>query len=342
MQKRKVAVLGATGMVGQIYVSMLAEHPWFDVVALAASERSVGKTYAEAAKWYRDTPIPERMRDVRLLPLDADVIAQTGASIVFSAVPSEAAFEIEKALSARGLRVVADTAVHRMEPQIPLIVPEVNHHHLEAIRNPDAGFIVSCANCSTVGLVMTLAGLQRRIGLEKVYVSTMQAVSGAGYSGVPSMAILDNVIPFIRNEEEKIARETLKILGSYQGEFKQADFTVLASCARVGVLDGHSEAVFAELSRDTDLEEVRAAIASLEPLPGLPSAPNPPVVLRDEPDRPQPRLDRMTGRGMATTVGRLRLDGRTLRYNLLSHNTIRGAAGNAILIAELLVSKGLA
>ncbi len=331
MRRRRVAVLGATGMVGQSYLLKLEQHPWFEVVALAASPRSAGRRYLEAASWVQQEGIPAAFTGMELLPPSAAAIRASGAELVFSALPSEAARELESELATSGLQVVAATAAHRMDPEVPLVIPEVNGEAVSALSGP--GYIVSSPNCSTIGLAMTLAPLQRHLGLSRVCVTTLQAVSGAGYRGVPSMAILDNVVPYIANEEEKIRRETHKILG--------ADFEIYAQCTRVPVLAGHLETVFAELAAEVELPRLRELITDLPAL-GLPSSPERPLLLREETDRPQTRLDREAGGGMTTSLGRLRLEGRMLRYVLLSHNTVRGAAGNAILIAELLVSRGLA
>ena len=254
-----------------------------------------------------------------------------------------------------GLAVVADTSAHRMDQHVPLIIPEVNARHLIALRGQrknGKGFIVTGPNCTTIGLAMSLKPIHSEFGLRRVLVSTMQALSGAGFYGVPSMAIIDNLIPYIKNEEEKIAQELLKILGDYKGSFSFAKIKVGASCHRVGVLDGHTEAVFLETIKNASPEGVKECMRRFEGEPQklkLPSAPFPPVVVREEPDRPQPRLDRLSGaperaKGMATVVGRVRAESALdngIKYVVLSHNTIRGAAGNAILIAELLKAKEL-
>ena len=357
MERTKVIVCGATGMVGQIYVAQLATHPWFELVGVAASERSAGRPYADAARWYIPGDIPPAARAMTVLPCSAEAVLATGATLAFCALPSDVAGPVESSLAAAGLAVVADTAAHRMDAGVPLVVPEVNAEHLAAVparsSRGRAGFIVTGPNCSTAGLVLSLKPLQDAFGIRRVVVVTMQALSGAGYAGVPSMAIVDNLIPFIRGEEEKMARETQKMLGSWTGaSFEPAAVPVSASCNRVAVLEGHTESVLVELGQPASPADVEAAMQAFRGEPQrlrLPTAPDQPVIVRPEPDRPQPRLDRLTGtperaRGMAAVVGRIRSDpafSTGIRYTVLSHNTIRGAAGNAILTAELLAARGL-
>lgn len=357
MERTKAVVCGATGMVGQIYVAMLSNHPWFELVGVAASERSAGRQYGEVARWYIPGEMPETARSMTVLPCTVDAIAATGATLVFSALPSEVAGPVEQSLADAGMVVVADTASHRMDEDVPLLVPEVNAEHLEALsmqrHGGRHGFIVTGPNCSTAGLILSLKPLQLAFGIRRVIVVTMQALSGAGYAGVPSMAIIDNLIPFIKNEEEKIARETQKMLGLWTGSaFQPADIPVSASCNRVAVLEGHTESVLVELDRPAGPDEVSSALRDFQGEPQrlhLPTAPEHPIIVRREADRPQPRLDRLAGeperaRGMSAVVGRIRSDpafATGIKYTVLSHNTIRGAAGNAILTAELLAAKGL-
>lgn len=357
MERTKAVVCGATGMVGQVYVAMLSDHPWFELVGVAASERSAGRRYGDAARWYIPGEIPDVARSMTVLPCTADAVTATGATLVFSALPSDVAGPMEHSLAEAGMAVVADTASHRMDADVPLIVPEVNADHLAALSVQRAGgrkgFIVTGPNCSTAALILSLKPLQAAFGIRRVIVVTMQALSGAGYAGVPSMAIVDNLIPFIRNEEEKIARETQKMLGSWSdGSFQPADIPVSASCNRVAVLEGHTESVLVELDRFASPEEVEQVLRDFQGEPQrlhLPTAPEHPVIVRAEPDRPQPRLDRLAGeparaRGMTAVAGRIRRDPAFvtgIKYTVLSHNTIRGAAGNAILTAELLAAKGL-
>lgn len=357
MERTKAVVCGATGMVGQIYVAMLSNHPWFELVGVAASERSAGKRYEDVARWYIAGEIPAAARVMTVLPCTTEAIAATGATLVFSALPSEVAGPIERSLADAGMAVVADTASHRMDPDVPLLVPEVNADHLDALSTQRTGnrrgFIVTGPNCSTAGLILSLKPLQTAYGIRRVVVTTMQALSGAGYAGVPSMAIVDNLIPFIKGEEEKIVRETRKMLGSWLDEdFRPADIAVSASCNRVAVLEGHTESVLVELDRPASPEEVEGTMRNFQGEPQrlhLPTAPDHPIIVRSESDRPQPRLDRLAGeparaRGMAAVVGRIRSDpafATGIKYTVLSHNTIRGAAGNAVLTAELLAAKGL-
>ncbi len=329
---------------------MLKDHPWFEIAALSASSASVGKRYREAAKWVLDQEMPD-IAELRVVPAKAEAFRDAGVELVFSALPSEVAKGVESEMASAGLNVVADTSAHRMDPDVPLLIPEVNSSHLEALRLQKKGKMVTGPNCTTIGLAISLKPIQERFGLRRVLVSTMQALSGAGFFGVPSMAILDNLIPYIRNEEEKLQQELLKILGTYSGSFRFADFKVGASCHRVGVLDGHTEAVFVETVEPASPEEVVVCMREFEGEPQrlkLPTAPCPPIIVREEPDRPQPRLDRLSGaperaRGMPAVVGRVRSEGALdngIKYVMLSHNTVRGAAGNAILIAELLKAKG--
>jgi len=355
MDKIKVGILGSTGLVGQRYVSMLSSHPWFEVAAVSASSASVGKSYKEAAKWVLDKDMPERESEMRIVGAKPTAMKTEGIGLVFSALPSEVAKIVESEMVKAGLAVVADTSAHRMDRDVPLMIPEVNAGHLIALhyqRRKGKGFIVTGPNCTTIGLAMSLKPLQAEFGIRRVLVSTMQALSGAGFHGVPSMAIIDNLIPYIKNEEEKVVQELLKILGNYKGGFSFAKIKVGASCHRVGVLDGHTEAVFLETVKSVSPERVKECMRIFEGEPQklkLPSAPFPPIVVREELDRPQPRLDRLAGtperaKGMATVVGRIRAESALdngIKYVVLSHNTIRGAAGNAILIAELLKAKEL-
>ncbi|MCA9833723.1 MAG: aspartate-semialdehyde dehydrogenase [Thermomicrobiales bacterium] len=342
-----VAVLGATGNVGQRFIQLLQDHPWFRVAELVASERSAGKKFSDATVWRLGAEMPEAVRDMTVLDYSADL----QSVVAFSGLPSEVAGEIETRLAANGIAVVSNTATHRMEPDVPLIIPEVNADHLAAIKTQQAnrgwkGFITTNSNCSVMHLVLTLKPLQDAFGLKKVLVTTMQAVSGAGYPGVPSLDMIDNVVPYIGSEEEKMETEAMKMLGGFvDGAFNTADFVLSAHCNRVPVRDGHTECVSIELGSDATPADVIATFESFRALPqelGLPSAPARPVVVRYEDNRPQPQLDRDTERGMASVVGRVRpCPVLGLKYVLLGHNTIRGAAGAGILNAELLKAKGL-
>jgi len=343
--KQPIGILGATGMVGQRYIQLLENHPWFEVTWLAASDRSSGKTYGEAAKWRLDTPLPERIAKMTVAAAEPE-----GApKIVFASVDAAIAREMEPRFAAAGCAVLSNSSAFRMTPNVPLVIPEINAEHLHLIeeqpwRQQSGGYMVTNPNCSTIGLVMALKPLEERFGIEQIFVTTMQAVSGAGYPGVPSMDILGNVVPFIGSEEEKMEEETLKLLGTLEGHaVTPLAARITAHCNRVAVEDGHTECVSLKLAKKATREEILAAWAEFNPLAGqeLPTAPNPPVYYAPQNDRPQPRLDRNRGDGMAVTVGRLRPCGLLdWKFVALSHNTIRGAAGATILNAELLASLG--
>ncbi len=339
-----VAVLGATGLVGQRLVSLLAGHPWFELVEVAASTRSAGRPYAEAVSWQLPGPVPEPARSLEVLPADP---RRVRAPLVFSALDAAAAAEVEHRFSADGRLVVSNARTHRMAPRVPLVVPEVNPDHLAALEEQrGSGGIVTNPNCSVIALVLPLAPIHERWGVRRMVVTTLQAASGAGYPGVPSLELVDNVVPEIPGEEEKIEREPRKILGAWEGgRFREAEVVVSAATHRVPVRDGHLLAVSIETDRPADPAEVAATLAGFrrEGVTGvLPSAPDPPIVVTDAPGRPQPRLDREAGAGMAVTVGRIRpCPVLGLRLEALGHNTIRGAAGGTLLLAELLRSRGL-
>ncbi len=341
--KIPVAVLGATGSVGQRFVTLLARHPWFEIAALTASERSAGRPYREAVSWAQEEPLPASVAAMEVLPTALPLPCR----LAFSALGSKAAREVELELAKAGHFVVSNAGSHRMDPDVPLVVPEVNPDHLEMVRfQGHEGALVTNPNCSTIGLILALKPLVDAFGVSQVQVVTLQALSGAGLPGVPSMSVVDNLIPFIPREEEKIESEGRKILGRRdRGSIIPASLVVSAQVNRVPVIDGHTECVSVKLSRDVSCQEVAAALRGFTAAPqelDLPSAPTPPILVRDEPDRPQPRLDRGRGGGMAVTVGRLRpcpiLD---FKFVALSHNTLRGAAGGALLVAELAVAKGL-
>jgi aspartate-semialdehyde dehydrogenase len=348
--KYPIGILGATGMVGQRFIQLLENHPWFEIAWLAASDRSSGKLYGEAAKWRLDTPLPERIARMRVSVAEPPGAEPAGApKIIFAALDAEIAREMEPKFAAAGCAVVSNSSAYRMASNVPLVIPEVNAEHLHLIeeqpwRKESGGYMVTNPNCSAIGLVLALKPLEERFGIEKIFVTTMQAVSGAGYPGVPSMDILGNVVPFIKNEEEKMQAETLKLLGKLTGTTVTPLVAGMsAHCNRVAVEDGHTESVSIKLARPATREEVLAAWAEFKPLAGqkLPMAPEQPVEWAPEEDRPQPRLDKNRGRGMAVTVGRLRPCGLLdWKFTVLSHNTVRGAAGAAILNAELLASLG--
>ncbi|MGK2856866.1 MAG: aspartate-semialdehyde dehydrogenase [Thermoanaerobaculia bacterium] len=352
-----VAVLGATGSVGQRFVQLLEGHPWFRLHEVVASEKSTGKPYSEAASWRLDTPLPEEAATLRLKPLHAEL----ESAIMFSGLDSSVAGEAEDFYANRGGVVVTNSKNHRMDADVPLLIPEINADHLGAIehqrrRRGGKGYIVTNPNCSVVGIAMALAPIVRQHGVDAVQVTTMQAISGAGYSGVASYAILDNVIPFIKDEEGKVESEPQKILGRWDGEtFLPLEMTISAQCNRVPVIDGHFFTISLRFRNSDDLrrhfpiesliDDTHRAIENFEGEPqrlGLPSAPKQAVAFIDGNDRPQPRLDRGLGNGMTVSVGRIRpcpvLD---IRMVGLVHNTIRGAAGAALLNAELLKAKGL-
>ena len=345
-KKFRVGILGATGMVGQRFIQLLENHPQFAITALAASDRSQGKKFQDACTWRLSGEMPAFAKEMTVAapepPLDCELI--------FSSLPGDIARESEGAFARAGFPVISNSSAFRMDRDVPLLIPEINHEHLALIevqrkQRGQQGYIVTNPNCSTIMLALALAPLQREFGVESVVATTMQALSGAGFPGVPSLAISDNVLPFIEGEEEKIEQETLKILGEFKGaEIDEAKMAVSAQCHRVAVSDGHLAAVRVKLARTAALEELKDAFASFTALPqelGLHSAPENPIVVRDEPDRPQPRLDRDAGNGMSITIGRIQPD-KVLDYRFvaLSHNTIRGAAGAAILNAELLIATG--
>jgi aspartate-semialdehyde dehydrogenase len=346
-RKYRVGILGATGTVGQRFIQLLENHPQFELTALAASDRSQGKVYSEACAWRLPGEMPE---SVRSLPVEPPA-PPLDCEIVFSSLPGEIARETEESFARAGYAVISNSSALRMDEDVPLLIPEVNHEHLallDAQRNTRGfgrGMIVTNPNCSTIMLALALAPLHARFRVEAVVATTLQALSGAGYPGVASLDITDNVLPFIGGEEEKIEGETLKILGRFDGSrVEPAPFKVSAQCHRVAVSDGHMAAVRVKLARDAEPEEVREAFASFTSLPQelkLHTAPARPVIVRDERDRPQPRLDRDAGGGMSVTVGRIRRDNvLDYRFVALSHNTVRGAAGAAILNAELLAATG--
>jgi aspartate-semialdehyde dehydrogenase len=332
-----VGVLGATGAVGQRFVELLADHPWFNLTTLAASDRSAGKPYEKVVNWRLDTPFPEKIARLNVRPTTPK--GAKDVDLVFSALPAEIATDVESEFADAGIAVCSNASSHRMEPDIPLVVPEVNPDHLGLIdvqrdKGRD-GFIVTNPNCSTIVMVMALAPL-RSFRFTDVRVATMQAISGAGFAGVAAMAIYDNVIPYIGKEEEKMETESLKIMGTFKGKkVENAPFSVSASCHRVPVIDGHTMALWVDIKEP--VEELKKAFLTYKPpIKGLPTQPEKSVLLMEEPDRPQPRLDRMRGRGMTVSVGRLR---EGIRFVAMGHNTIRGAAGASVLNAELITKK---
>ena len=344
--KLSVGILGATGIVGQRFIQLLEHHPWFEVSWLAASDRSEGRPYAEAARWRLKTAIPDRVAQMTVSP----ATPKGAPKIIFAALDASIAKDLEPQFAAAGCAVVSNSSALRMQSDVPLVIPEVNADHIRLIetqqwRRASGGFAVTNPNCSAIGLVLALAPLHQRFGLETVMAVTMQAVSGAGYPGVASLDILGNVIPYIAKEEEKMEEETQKLLGTLNGAgIIPAPFAMSAQCNRVAVEDGHTESVSIRLKKKAQAEEIIAAWNDFRAEPQqlhLPSAPAKPVIYLNSVDRPQPRLDVDSGGGMTTSVGRLRkCNVLEWKFTVLSHNTIRGAAGAALLNAELLKAKG--
>ncbi len=346
MAEIPVAILGATGAVGQRFIQLLTDHPWFEIAALAASERSAGRRYADACRWIITGDPPPSVSEMTVSSLEPTLPAR----IVFSALPAGVAHEVEPLFAQAGYVVCSNASAFRYEPDVPLVIPEVNYTHLMLVERQRAergwpGFIVTSPNCTTTGIVMPLKPLDAAFGLRKVFAVTMQAVSGAGYPGVPSLDILDNVVPYIGGEEEKIENETRLLLGHIEdGRRIEADIAISSQANRVPVLEGHTVCLSLGFEQRPTVEEAIAALADFcgaDVVRELPSAPEHPILVRREPDRPQPRRDRDAEGGMAVTVGRVRecplLD---LRLVSVSHNTLRGAASGSILNAELLVAEG--
>ncbi len=342
MRKYRVGILGATGTVGQRFIQLLEGHPQFEVTALAASDRSAGKLYAEACAWKLNGSIPEGVRGIVVEPIEPPLDCE----LVFSGLPSSVARETEEAFARAGFPVISNSSCYRMDEDVPLLIAEINADHVRLIemqrqkRGFGKGFIVTNPNCAVVSFAPPLAAVHRKFGVESAVVTTMQAISGAGYPGVASMDIIDNVLPYIAGEEPKVETEAQKILGNLvDGAIEKADFAVSAQCFRVNVLDGHTCSVRMNLVEKATLEDVVKAMKEFPSL-GLHSSPERFIDVLDEPSRPQPRIDRDSGNGMTITVGRLFPD--TVfdyRFVSLSHNTVRGAAGSAILNAELLIDR---
>jgi len=343
-KKIKVAILGATGSVGQKFIELLCDHPWFEIHELAASDRSAGKKYSEAVNWVMQTPLRKEIAEKVVVKCDPNLESK----IVFSALDASVAGEIEENFAKAGYVVISNSKNHRMDDHVPLMIPEVNADHLEMVKYQKfgRGFIVTNPNCSTIGMVLALKPIQEKFGITALNVVTMQAVSGGGYPGVPSMDIIDNVVPFIGGEEAKMESEPAKILGSLNKDHKVdfADIKISAQCNRVGVIDGHTECVQLNLKKKGSREEIIKAWNEFSAEPqklNLPFAPKNPTIYLEGDKYPQPKMHRNLGKGMAASIGRLRED--TLfdyKFVVLSHNTIRGAAGGTILIAELMKAKG--
>ncbi len=343
-RKYRVGILGATGTVGQRFVQLLENHPQLEITALAASDRSAGKPFAEACAWKLAGAMPEYVKEITVEPIAPPL----DCDFVFSSLPSNVARETEEAFARAGFPVISNSSAYRMDEDVPLLIPEINFEHLGLIeiqkrrRSFDKGFIITNPNCAIMSFAPPLAALDRRFGVESVFVTTLQAISGAGYPGVSSFDIIDNVMPYIAGEEPKVETEAQKILGKFNGEtVEKADFTVSAQCFRVNVIDGHTASVRVKLKQTSTLEAVMDAMRNFPSLK-LHSSPEKFIDICDEPSRPQPRLDRDNGKGMTITVGRLFPDNiYDYRFVGLSHNTVRGAAGAAILNAELLIDRKL-
>jgi aspartate-semialdehyde dehydrogenase len=344
-KKIRVGILAATGTIGQRFVELLANHPDFEITALAASSQSAGKTYQEACAWQLSNDPPEHIARMIMRECTPDL----ECDLIFSALPTDQARVLEPLFAQAGYKVFTNSSSFRMDPNVPLLIPEVNPDHLGLVRSQatfvNGGFIAANPNCSAAVVVTALAPLHRAFGVRAVIVNTMQSLSGAGYPGVPSLDSLDNVIPYIPSEEEKMAEETRKMLGQIMdGHLHDAELKFSAHCNRVPTRDGHIETVSVSFNLPVSLEEVRKAWLDWKPVPqqlGLPTAPQPVIQVRSENNRPQTRLDRDTGNGMTVTVGRLRecevLD---FKFVALAHNAMRGAAGGSVLNAELALAKG--
>lgn len=343
-----VAVLGATGSVGQRFISLLDHHPWFKVVALAASDRSIGQSYAQACRWVLNDPMPEFAREMVVVPATPECI---DAKIVFSALHNEIAKDLEPQFAQAGFAVCSNASSYRRAEDVPLLLPEVNADHIQLVKIQReqrgwSGCILTNPNCTSTGLTVTLKALDDSFGVKKVFAVSLQALSGAGYPGIPSLDIIDNVIPNINGEEDKVEWEPRKMLGRLNdSKIQLADIGFSAHTNRVAVSDGHTVCASVELARPADPEAAEAVLRAYRAPASaseLPSSPRPVIEVRSEADRPQPRLDRLTGNGMTTVVGRLRRDPiLDLKFVVLSHNTIRGAAGGSIYNAELLVNENL-
>ncbi len=344
--KIKAAVLGATGMVGQRFIQLLSNHPWFEVSALAGSDRSAGRKYREVCNWRLEGDMPPAAADMQVQP----AIPPMSADIVFSALPADVARDIEPEFAQAGYTVCSNSSAFRYEDDVPVIIPEINADHLDMLpeqkkRRGWKGKIITSPNCTTSAAVFPLKVLHEIFGIEKIFLVSMQAVSGAGYPGIPYLSIADNVIPLINGEEKKLEIESRLLLGKMQGQQRiTAPMIISAQANRVPVIDGHTVCLSVKLAKEASIEEVKEALVSYpwpEDIKKLPSAPQQPMILREEPDRPQPRLDRNAGEGMAVSIGRVRpcpiLD---VRLVAVAHNTLRGAAGGSILNAELLVARG--
>jgi aspartate-semialdehyde dehydrogenase len=343
-KKIPVSILGATGSVGQKFIQLLDGHPYFEIKEVMASDKSAGKIYKDAVNWFLPTPIPETVADLKV----EKCVPSKKTRFVFSGLDSAVAGKIESEFASAGYAVVSNAKNHRMDVDVPLLIPEVNAHHLELVKSQrfNDGMIITNPNCSTIGLTMALKPLDDSFGIENINVVTMQAVSGAGFPGVSSLSIIDNIVPYIDGEEEKIASEPLKILGKLEkNSIIHKQFQISAQCNRVSVIDGHLESVQVKLKKKATKEKIINAWENYKSEPQilkLPTAPKKPLYYFDDPRYPQPRLNRDLENGMAVSIGRLQecpiFD---YKFIVLSHNTMRGAAGGAVLCGELLIKKGL-
>lgn len=349
MEKMRCAVLGATGVVGQNFLRLLVNHPYFELAAICASDMRIGQTL-KSAKEQIDGGIPKAFADMVFNPIEVDVLVDKKIELAFSALPADVAKDVEKAAAKRGIKIFSNAGAFRMEKDVPILIPEINHAHLDIVnRQGTSGFIVTNANCTTTGLTMALLPILP-FGVRKMVVASYQAISGAGYPGLPALDILGNVIPYINNEEPKLRRETTKICGTFEdGVIVPADWEVYAHCIRVQTTIGHLISAHIELDTQPSREEVKRAILNYTSPPevaGLPTAPQQAILFSEEADRPQPRYDVLLGtpertRGMAIKIGRLEVERNIVRFVTLSNNLVRGAAGGSVLNAELAYRKGI-
>ncbi|ALU12063.1 aspartate-semialdehyde dehydrogenase [Ignicoccus islandicus DSM 13165] len=347
MDKVKVAVLGSTGMAGQWFASLLENHPYFEVVALGASKRSAGKKYKEVVKWIIPKPFPEKFKDYVVFDASNPDQLTEKVDLIFSALPSEVAADIELKYLKKGIPVVSNASPFRLEPDVPLMNPEVNSEHLELLKYQTrwGAKLVKNPNCTTAVLTLPLKPILDEFGIEEISVVTMQAISGAGFAGLPAYSIVDNIIPYISKEEYKVKVESVKILGKLEnGKIKPSKFSIEATTTRVPVLDSHTEVIYIKPKRSVDANLVKDVLVEFRSRPqelSLPTAPPSPIIVREEEDRPQPRLDRYNGNGMSVTVGRIEvMESGRIRMVAVGHNLLRGASGVSLLTAELMLKEG--
>ncbi len=352
MEKIPCAILGCTGLVGQFFVKLLKEHPIFEITLITASDRSAGKKFGECVNWIVGENIPEKINDMEVEYTSEESILNSGAKIIFSALPSSIAGPLEESLRKRGFFVFSNSSSHRMDSNVPILIPEINPDHLqlaEIQKREFGGFIITNSNCTTSGLALALKPLSD-FGIKRIFMSSYQSISGAGRRGLPSMDILGNAIPFIKEEEEKVERETKKILGKLRKDkIENLDSEIVVNCCRIPVRVGHLESVMVELKKDVSLKEIIEVLEKFEGEPQklkLPTAPEKPLIVRLEEERPQPEIDSDSGfperaKGMAVSIGRIRKKGKFLCFFLLVNNLIRGSAGGSILNAEFAYYRGM-